>query len=98
MRVSQIDSPLEKLGPKSPDLLGLITLYSSVARTCIFLWCTKLWCTEIELPISKSSVKADALYIIRKHVLYDLLILLFNVRSSNIHDSGQYVYVYVCFI
>ena len=93
MRVSQIDSPLEKLGPKSPDLLGLITLYSSVARTCIFLWCT-----EIELPISKSSVKADVLYIIRKHVLYDLLILLVNVRSSNIHDSGQYVYVYVCFI
>ena len=64
----------------------LTNLYSSVARTCIFLWCT-----ETELSISKRSVKEVvlSLHIIRKHLSCNLFILLFNVRLWNIHGNGQ---------
>ena len=44
----------------------LTNLYSSVARSCIFLWCT-----ETKLSIFQRSVKEDVLllYIIRKHLI-----------------------------
>ena len=64
----------------------LTNFYSSVARTCIFLWCT-----DTELSISKRSVKEDvlSLHIIRIHLSRNLFILLLNVRLWNIHDNGQ---------
>ena len=65
----------------------LSNLYSSVARTWIFLWCT-----ETKLSISKRSVKQDALslHIIRKHLWCNLFILLFNVGLWKTHYNGQY--------
>ena len=60
--------------------------YSYVARTWTFLRCT-----EIQLSISKRSVKEDvlSLHIIRNHLLYNLFILLFNVRLWNMRDNEQ---------
>ena len=71
---------LTSFGDKS-----LTNLYSSVARTCIFLWCM-----ETELSIAKRSVKEDvlSLYITRKHLSWNLFILLFKVRLWNIHNNG----------
>ena len=54
----------------------------------LVLWA---WCTETKLSIPKRSVKEDVLsvYIIHKHLLCNLFILLFNVRLWNIHYNGQ---------
>ena len=64
----------------------LTNFYSYVARTWTFLRCK-----EIELSISKRLAKEDVLplYIIRNHLLYNLFILLFNVRLWNMRDNGQ---------
>ena len=72
------EPPLTSFGDKP-----LTNIYSSIARTFIFLWCT-----ETELSISKRSVKEDALslYSLCKYKVTPALETLFN-SIDNISDN-----------
>ena len=70
---------------------SLTTFHSSVARTCIFQWCT-----ETELSTSKNSLQQDVkfknslpLYITLKLLSCNQFILLFNLRLRNVHGNVQ---------